>query len=173
MRTKKRYTKKARRQRKTIQIQNKKLCKRYPFLIPHNRWTDKVIWKYRHDKDIHTSISIYPYCFTELDNMEPGWRKAFGIQMCEEIRRDLIKHNFLNKYRIVEIKEKYGELRWYDGGIPIGSKVWDIIEKYSDISTHTCYICGAPGKIINDNGWLVTMCSDCYKKSKEKNYGDD
>ena len=154
-----RINKKNRKAIKAIRIENKKLCKRYPFLIFRDWRTGK--------KDPR------PYNFTWLDEMEPGWRKAFGIQMCEEIRQDLIKHNFLNKYRIVQIKEKFGGLRWYDGGIPIGSKVWDIIEKYSDISTHTCYVCGALGKIINDNGWLVTMCSDCYKKFKEKNYGDD
>ena len=158
--------KKERKKRKTIIIQNRKLCRRYPFLIPHNRWTDKIAWE-------KGNKYCYPYSYTELDDMDKGWRKAFGIQMCEEIRSELIKFDFLKKYRIVQIKEKYGELRWYDGGIPIGSKVWDIIEKYSDISTHTCYVCGAPGKIINDNGWLVTMCSDCYKKFKEKNYGDD
>lgn len=154
-----RINKKNRKAIKARRIENRKLCKRYPFLIFRDWYTGK--------KDPH------PYDFTWLDEMEPGWRKAFGIQMCEEIRQDLIKHNFLNKYRIVQIKEKFGELRWYDEDIPIGSKVWDIIEKYSDISTHTCYVCGAPGKIINDNGWLVTMCSDCYKKFKEKNYGDD
>ena len=154
-----RINKKDRKAIKARRIENRKLCKRYPFLIFRDWRTGK--------KDPR------PYDFTWLDDMEPGWRKAFGIQMCEEIRQDLIKHNFLNKYYIIQIKEKFGELRWYDGGIPIGSKVWDIIEKYSDISTHTCYVCGAPGKIINDNGWLVTMCSDCYKKFKEKNYGDD
>lgn len=154
-----RINKKDRKAIKARRIENRKLCKRYPFLIFYNWRTGK--------RDPR------PYDFTWLDHMEPGWRKAFGIQMCEEIRRDLIKHNFLNKYCIVQIKEKFGELRWYDGGIPIGSKVWDIIEKYSDISTHTCYVCGAPGKTINDNGWLITMCSDCYKKFKEKNYGDD
>ena len=154
-----RINKKNRKAIKARRIENRKLCKHYPFLIFYNWRTGK--------KDPR------PYDFTWLDHMEPGWREAFGIQMCEEIRQDLIKHNFLNKYRIVQIKEKFGELRWYDEGIPTGSKVWDIIEKYSDISTHTCYVCGAPGKIINDNGWLVTMCSDWYKKFKEKNYGDD
>ena len=31
---------------------------------------------------------------TELDAMEPGWRKAFGIQMCKEIKKELKKHKF-------------------------------------------------------------------------------
>ena len=37
--------KKERKKRKTIIIQNRKLCRRYPFLIPHNRWRDKIAWE--------------------------------------------------------------------------------------------------------------------------------
>ena len=52
---------------------NKALCERYPFLIPWNRFTGKF-------------IKSYDYSFTELDSMEDGWRNAFGLKMCEEIR---------------------------------------------------------------------------------------
>ena len=40
-------------------------------------------------------------------------------------REELIKFNYLYEYRILQIKEKYGELRWYDGGVPIESKIYD------------------------------------------------
>lgn len=45
---------------------------------------------------------------TELDAMPDGWRKAFGIQMCKEIKQELKKYNYLYKYRITQIKEKFG-----------------------------------------------------------------
>lgn len=141
--------------KKHKRIENKRLCKRYPFLIPRNVWTDKI-------------PSDYHYEYTELDAMEPGWRKAFGIQMCEEIRQELIKFNFLYKYRIAQIKEKFGELRWYDWRIPEGSHLDDIIDKYTLLSRQICYNCGAPGKVINDGGWLVTLCPKCYNKMKEE-----
>lgn len=80
--------------RKTIR-ENKRLCKRYPFLIPWNRFTGKF-------------IQSYDYSFTELDSMEDGWRKAFGLKMCEEIREALIEDNDLYRWRIVQMKEKYG-----------------------------------------------------------------
>ena len=158
MKTKKRYTKKQRKQRKAEIIRNKHLCKRYPFLIPRNVFTDKVVWKAYHNK------YTYPYCYTELDDMEDGWRAKFGIQMCEEIRQELIKYNFLHDYRILQIKEKFGELRWYDCGIPKGSKIWNIIDKYSLISRQTCLSCGAPAKIIDLNGWLTPLCDRCQEK---------
>lgn len=158
MRTKKRYTKKQRKQRKAEIIRNKHLCKRYPFLIPRQVWTGKVVWKVFHDK------YTYPYCYTELDDMEDGWRAKFGIQMCEEIRQELVKYNFLYNYRILEIKEKFGELRWYNSGIPKGSKIWDIINKYTLISRQTCLRCGAPAKIVDFNGWLTPLCDKCQEK---------
>ena len=65
---------------------NKTLCKRYPFLIPHSVWTDEIIWdmKWNGKKD-------KAYNYTLADDFPDGWWKAFGIQLCEELREDLIK----------------------------------------------------------------------------------
>jgi hypothetical protein len=82
---------------------NQKLIERFPFLIPRNRWTGKV-------------PEDYDYSYTELDSMPDGWRKAFGEQMCEDIRDELVHAEYLNQYRISQIKEKYGTLCWYDFG---------------------------------------------------------
>lgn len=145
--------------KKKIKMNNKKLCKRYPFLIPRNRWTDKLMWN-------KTDKYSMPYFYTELDIMPNGWRRAFGIEMCEEIRKELIKCNYLYKYRIVDIKEKFGELRWYDNGAPAGSaeKIWKIIDKYTELSHHTCMICGRPAERSSDGYWLYTLCDKCKEK---------
>ena len=45
--------------------------------------------------------------------MPMGWRRAFGEEMCEEILQVLIKYDCVDLYRITQIKEKYGTLRWY------------------------------------------------------------
>ena len=92
--------------------------------------------------------------------MEPGWRKAFGIQMCKEIKQELKKYKFLYKYRIVQIKEKWGYLHWYDGGTPKDSKVYDIIRKYEQISAKTCGVCGKPATKMS-KGWIYPYCDDC------------
>lgn len=134
--------------KKYKKIKNKKLVERYPFLLPRNRWTDEV------PKD-------YNYEWTELDDMSKGWRKAFGLQMCEEIRKDLIKYDYLNDFRIAQIKEKFGGLRFYVGAIPRDSEVFEIIKKYEDLSFETCEICGKPAETINDCGWLTTICDSC------------
>lgn len=145
--------------KKQVKMANKKLCKRYPFLIPYHRWYGKCMWGNK-----NAWYYLPKYSYTELDAMPDGWRRAFGIQMCEELRKELIKFNYLDKYRITQIKEKYGELRWYDWGIPKNSKIWDIIDKYTELSRHICLHCGRPAEIINNCGWLEPVCDKCQEK---------
>ena len=143
---------------KEIEIErlfNKALCERYPFLIPRNVWTDSI-------------VEDYNYEFTELDGMPDGWRKAFGIQFMEELREELIKVNNLNTFRIIQIKEKFGGLRFYINGAPPNSKIYDIIDKYEDLSFEICEFCGAPGKTEDYQGWLFTWCKNCKNKIKNR-----
>lgn len=127
-------------------MNNRELIERYPFLLPRNRWTGEV-------------FNDYDYSFTELDNMPNGWRNAFGEKMCEEIRDALIEANYLDEYRISQIKEKYGTLRWYDFGDT--QKVHDIISKYEYISQFICMRCGNPYAKFFNNGWFYTICENC------------
>lgn len=122
----------------------------------HNFWYKVITW---FDTKVLDKILFLP-SYTELDAMEPGWKKAFGIQMCKEIKKELKKHKFLYKYRIVQIKEKFGGLRWYDSGTPKDSKIFDIIDKYAQISYRTCGICGKPATKIS-KGWIYPYCDDC------------
>lgn len=122
----------------------------------YNFWYKVVDWI---NTKVLDKIFFLP-SYTELDAMEPGWRKAFGIQMCKEIKTELKKHKFLYKYRISQIKEKFGALRWYDNGIPKDCKVYDIINKYEEVSSRTCGICGKPATKIS-KGWIYPYCDDC------------
>lgn len=151
--------------KKQIKMRNKKLCKRYPFLIPRNRWTDKPIW----DKRIKKRNWWYsaPYSYTELDAMPDGWRAKFGEQLCEELREELIKANYLDKYRIMQIKEKFGGLRWYDNGIT--EEGHNIIRKYEELSYKTCIDCGRPATKMSV-GWISPYCDKCAEKLSKGDY---
>ena len=122
----------------------------------YNFWYKTVTW---FDTKVLDKILFLP-SYTELDAMESGWRKAFGIQMCKEIKKELKKHKFLYKYRIVQIKEKWGYLHWYDSGTPKDSKIYDIVRKYEQISAKTCGVCGKPATKIT-KGWIYPYCDDC------------
>lgn len=130
---------------------NKWLCKRYPFLIPRNVFSDEICW----DKK---------YSWTLADEIPKGWWKAFGLQLCEELREDLIRYNYLDKLRLLQIKEKYGALRIYTNGIPVGSKVFEIIEHYSVLSENICIMCGKLDTPMINTGWISPECFDCFCK---------
>ena len=139
--------------KKQTKMKYKKLCKRYPFLIIRNWKTDKPI--------------EYPY--TYLDDMLYGWKRAFGKQMCEEIRQVLIKGGYLYDYRVVQVKEKFGGLRWYDEGAPssIYRELQDVIDKYEELSYCTCRCCGRPATKIS-LGWISPFCDRCAGKLNER-----
>lgn len=136
---------------KDVIEENKKLCERYPFLIPRS-WTGEPI------KD-------YAYEWTYLDDIPEGWKKAFGVQMCEELRNILIEADYLDKYQLAQVKEKFGCLRWYDNGYPesIDDKYNAWLTKYEALSRETCICCGKPGKMRHD-GWISPWCDECYRE---------
>jgi hypothetical protein len=124
--------------------QNKKLCKQYPFLIPRNRWTDNI-------------SKEFDYSYTELDSMPYGWFKAFGMDMLAELKKALGVN--IGAYRIIQIKEKYGTLRWYDA---YGTEETQaVIDKYSKLSEVTCIECGKPATKISD-GWVSPYCDEHF-----------
>ena len=66
-------------------------------------------------------------------------------------------------FRIRQVKEKFGELRFYcESVVPIG----DLVQQATLKSMATCQECGAAGQFVqNDRLWLRTLC--------EQDAGDD
>lgn len=134
-------------------IRDTRAWKKYKFF----QWLDKKIYK--------PSLPTY----TKFDEIPEGWRKAFGLQMCEDIREALLCEGgkeLLESYYILQIKEKYGTLRWYDECAP--KSVHDIIYKYENLSYHTCINCGKPATKLS-TGWISPYCDDCIG---DRNYTD-
>lgn len=138
-----------------MKLTNKILIKKYPWLRLRNVWSDKFI----------EGID-----FTWLDDVPCGWKKTFGLRMIKELDKLLRKANYQDKYRITEIKEKYGSLHWYDNGVPVTIRKeydkWH--ENYENLSENTCIKCGKPAKIINYHGWYQPLCKKCQKKLDKK-----
>ena len=138
------------------QKKNKELCEKYPFLIPHNRWTDTI-------------PEDYNYEYIELDALEDGWRIAFGEQLCEELKEALIKTNCLDDYRIIQIKEKWGFLHWYSN---TNDEIRRVISKYEEMSKYICKCCGRPATKVS-TGWISSYCDVCADKlSRHEHFVD-
>ena len=105
------------------------------------------------------------YSFTWEDELPTGWKNAFCPKMWDELKEILEKHNYLDKFRFVQIKEKYGTLRLYYNGVP--EEIYDEIEawedKYDRLSEKTCIHCGKPAKYMSI-GWISPWCEDCAKE---------
>lgn len=134
----------------------------------------KVIWDNPINEFIHKFRKFYHNKFlqiihcipthTELDSMPNGWRKAFGIQMCKELKKELKKVKFLHKYRVLQIKEKYGVLCWYSNFTSVN--VDKIIMKYEYISKYTCITCGCPATCYTPiECWEAPYCDEHFPKS--------
>ena len=148
---KKYKNKKQRIREKRIKIKNKKLIKQWAFLKPYNVWTGKT-WK------------DYRYETTWADDLPRGWRKAFGDMMFEEIDKVLKQTN--TTIYIEQIKEKYGQLRFYFSGT---DEIHDIVEKYSILSENICIKCGKPDVPMLDTGWMSPVCQECFEHNQRIN----
>ena len=131
---------------------NKELVKKYPFLvIKINPWTEEALYK----KD-------YDYEYIWWDDIPKGWKEAFGEQMCDELLEILKEADYVNEYKILQIKEKFGSLRIYDCGVPesIQDKYNAWLNKYEELSENTCINCGKPSTHFT-RGWVLPMCNEC------------
>lgn len=81
-----------------------------------------------------------------------GWKTLYEplILLCKR-----------EKVEILQIKEKFGTLRFYVGAAP--EHVHVAIDDAESRSAETCELCGAPGKLCGDY-WMMTRCAKCAKK---------
>jgi hypothetical protein len=68
-------------------------------------------------------------------------------------------------YRVVQVKEKFGTLRYYIDGVPneLFDAIYARIGQAERESSITCETCSGPGELRN-NGWLKTLCDTCQEK---------
>ena len=110
----------------------------------------------------HLSIqeSLMPFGFDHGDGwFELEWR------LCEDLEKLLGEH--LDSYRLVQIKEKFGTLRWYDNGnYPdhLYSAIQDRVYDAELESSRVCELCGKPGRLNTDRAWWQTLCEECRRR---------
>lgn len=128
---------------------NRWFLMKYPWMEPVNLKGQRIS---EVDKD-------YDFDCTCADDFPKGWWDTFGLQMCEEIDQALreLPEEQYNNFYIVQIKEKYGELRFYTGWET--DKISEIIGKYEDLSRKICIECGKPATHMS-LGWISYYCAE-------------
>lgn len=118
----------------------------------------------------------YPILYSKLPYIEcnTGW---FGIIDELSSKIEEINHSFVNKeHKIfaVQIKQKYGTLRFYTelsdslfDEHEICNEIWktvnDLVYETEIKSANTCECCGKAGKIIA-GPYVETLCEKCCTK---------
>lgn len=88
----------------------------------------------------------------------PGWMSIVD-QLCE----DIMKICGDDAPQVLQIKEKFGGLRFYVG--PCDDDVDKLIDASEIRCSETCEECGARGKSRSVNRyWVRTLCEDCEKR---------
>ena len=75
-------------------------------------------------------------------------------------------------YQILQIKEKFGTLRFYlgNGYHQLGKAA--VAEAEAE-SARTCELCGGPGYLRTRNSWLRTVCDDCAQSEGYQDLPDN
>ena len=113
-------------------------------------------------------IAEYPWLnigyeqLTLLDALPWGWRDLI-LDMCKEIKEELVKYDLVSKYEVIEAKEKWCMLSWYDGldDLPhMPFTITDIVCKYEVQSRGVCTMCG---RSKPKDQMLCDKCMERYK----------
>lgn len=101
-------------------------------------------------------------CCYELFGIEcgKGWKKLYQpiIDYIDEYN----KEHEDKPIKIHQIKEKYGQLRFYTNFYT--EELEKMIDKAEEESEHTCEYCGKhiDGPIIRHH-WIYSLCEECFK----------
>jgi len=98
-----------------------------------------------------------------VNDVGPGWRPL--IRGLDANLRALDP-----EYRIGQIKEKFGGLRYYIDEFNGDTEECDRLVRAADeLSFKLCEACGAPGTTKAWNGfWVRTLCPLCVKEEREE-----
>ena len=123
-----------------------------------------------------TNNSTCPWSTEEdswVDGIPTGWRDSFFEDMCYDLMAVLGAS--VNDFEIEQLKEKYGSIRlywsWKDRRYNLTEqqvhkdlvdRIEDIIDRYTDISYHTCVRCGKASTHYTQP-WILPLCDECDK----------
>ena len=115
--------------------------------------------------------AIFNYKMQETEFLYDGWRNSFVPAMMDEMFSAVV--SYVEDFEVYQIKEKYGSLTIYHGWRDreytieefndidmINAEIHKIIEKYRNVSSHTCVQCGGKATFFSSH-WVIPWCDNC------------
>lgn len=110
----------------------------------------------------------------------PGWYELIR-SLCRELADLCAQAGREDDLVVRQVKEKFGELRFYfylengtqEENTTLYHRIYDVLDKYEELSTQVCELCGAPGelrqlKLRSGMVWLQTLCGEHYALLQKK-----
>jgi len=100
-----------------------------------------------------------------LEDVGPGWRPILTT-LDQHFQETMKKANLpLESVRILQVKEKFGGLRFYYSTAELTQSARDhldrLVEFAESLSLRTCEECGKPGEPLpSKHGWVKTLCPE-------------
>ena len=92
------------------------------------------------------------YCGISINT---GWQRI--IESLSANIDFYVKYSKVDYPKVAQIKEKFGELRfYYDGG---DERIHGMVRMAESWASNTCEICGKSGK-LRHGGWMKTLCDE-------------
>jgi hypothetical protein len=130
-----------------------KLMKEFPWMEARSNWTGKKL-----------GFGVPCEC-------DDGWYNLIH-DLCKKIDDYYkLRKRSIKRMRILQIKEKFGMMRFYAGNYIEG--VQDIIDEHEENSCNICEICGKKGELMSNNFWIKTLCVNHSNELGYKKYGED
>lgn len=98
-------------------------------------------------------LAALPWIGKHAWDCPSGWLPV--LERAAAQAREWIPREALQSCQTVQIKEKYGDLRWY---AVADERLAMIIEAAELASGHLCQACGEPGTLRTDRPWYLTLC---------------
>ena len=116
------------------------------------RWSGLMRTVRPHDADWYSKLNeLWPGVFDCEVSIDQGWADLLVATTGWIIEVG-------ETFTFSQIKQKFGSIRlYYDEGGEVAFDLTTMAESF--ISGHICEICGAPGRTIDRNGWLTTVCT--------------
>jgi len=94
-----------------------------------------------------------------------GWHNIIE-SVCEHLDRMDVE------IRVTCIKEKFGGLRFYHGGVQAEEErdsymAMGAIQQAEEMSFHVCEECGASAE-LRQSGWFRTLCDECWTEEQAR-----
>ena len=75
-----------------------------------------------------------------------------------------LKISNLQNFQIVQVKEKFGGLRFYVHGAD--DAIHALIRDAENLSYSTCELCGSRENVKMSHGWIKVACESCIAKNE-------